>query len=64
MGPWEEGASVWERVWLGVIGRMCMRHACLYVSILTWVFRCILYIYHKQMQKRRPRRFYFQVLSW
>jgi hypothetical protein len=38
-----------------------------YVSILTWVFRCIFYhtrIYHKSMKKRKPSRFHFEVCSW
>ncbi len=27
------GGSVWEHVWLGMIGRRCMRPPCLYVSM-------------------------------
>jgi hypothetical protein len=56
---------VWERVWLGVtlIWPMYMRHACLYVSMLTWVFRCMLCrtrVYHKKNEKRKPSRLYLR----
>ena len=67
MGPWEEGRECVGHAWLGVVWAMCMRPPCLYVSLLTWVFRCILYharIYHKQMKKMKPSRFHFEVLSW
>jgi hypothetical protein len=33
MGPWEEGRQCRERVWLGVILRMCMHAACMAVRV-------------------------------